>query len=169
MVVLLLSALLQSRVTPRDRLHQPLSPLCIVFHLPSLLRCFPSSSLLHSCSPSIKQYKLFVIFFTLLNLGIPLALLAHSDSGYISNSLSIVYHSAIHNFPAFLNQAWRIYVTYWPAIRRPTWPLVNAGHLYQGQGNQEFGDSGGLFPLNRDRLVSLLKSDRTVHRMWAID
>ena len=89
MVVLLLSALLQSRVTPRDRLRQPLSPLCIVFHLPSLLRCFPSSSLLQSCSPSIKQYKLFVIFLTLLNLVIPLASLAHFDSQYFSTETVI--------------------------------------------------------------------------------
>ena len=56
------------------------------YHL--LLRSFfSSSSLLQSGSPSIKQYKLFVIFLTLLNLVIPLASLAHFDSQYISNSV----------------------------------------------------------------------------------
>ena len=60
-VVLLLSDLLRSRGVTRDRLRQPLSPLYIVFPLPSLLRCFPlllffnlalGQSSNTSCSPS---------------------------------------------------------------------------------------------------------------------
>ena len=74
-VVFLLRALLRSRVTPRDHLRQPLSPLNTVFSLPSPL-CFSSLLLSFNLTLlSIKQYKSLALFrdLTLLELMTPLA------------------------------------------------------------------------------------------------
>ena len=81
----LLSPLLQSRVTLRDRLRQPclFSKLRFSFSSPFYLSSlfFPLISLL-----SIKLYKAFVLFrdLTLPEFVILLASLAHSDSLYLS-------------------------------------------------------------------------------------
>ena len=76
--------LLRSRVTPRDCLSQPLSPLKTTFPVSSPL-CFSSLLLsLNLSLLSIKQYKLFALFSdrTSLELVIPLVSLAHSESLY---------------------------------------------------------------------------------------